>query len=184
MKTFVLTFIIYFLIGATFSSCDEIESLADINFTSQLSADLNVDIPAQEFKSAEMAAISFSEQTTIDPQADSNIEKYFDNLKSFDVQNVTGTVKSVSAPVKILSGTISVIGGSRTASWTITNFDVVNGASVTLDNSAGQWDTINKILDNKQTFTARIEGTVDRDDVSFTISILIKIKVVANPLSS
>ncbi len=179
----IIKILFLLLVSISFSSCAEAEELLDVKFNSELSADLNVVVPAEGLrKSAEMLATSFSEQATINPRADANIEKYFDMLKSFDVTGVTGTVKTVSAPVKIVTGTISIIEGAKTASWNITNFDVVNGASVTLDNSAGQWDTINQILDGKRTFTAKIEGTVDRSDVSFTISVLIKMRVVANPL--
>ena len=179
----VLKILLVILVSFSLNSCEEAESLLDVSFNSQLSADLNVNVPAAGVKkSAEMLDVSFLGQATINPRADSNIDKYFDKLKSVDVQGVTGRVVNVSAPVKIVTGTISVFEGSNIASWTVNNFDVVNGASITLDNSDGQWDKINSIIHNKRTFTAKIEGTVDRDDVSFTISITISFKGVANPL--
>ena len=46
MKTLFKTLIIFLFIGISFSSCDDVESLADIKFNSQFSADLNVNIPA------------------------------------------------------------------------------------------------------------------------------------------
>jgi len=185
MKIFIKTFIFFLLIGIPFSSCDDVESLADIKFNSQLSADLNVSIPASSNMKATVkgAGISFNEQATIDPLSDSNIKKYIDKLKSFDVQEITGTFKRVSKPVTIESGKITISQGSKTASWAISNFSVTNGATIILDSAEGQWTTVNQILKSKGKFTAKIEGTVDNDNVSFTITILIKVKVVANPLN-
>ncbi|MCD6544280.1 MAG: hypothetical protein J7K34_07200 [Flavobacteriaceae bacterium] len=183
MKTF-LKILIILLIGVSFSSCDDIESLADFDFNSNLGADLNVVVPATGAMKAtvKIGGISFSEEEIIDPLADSQIKKYLDNLKSFDVQEITGTVKRVSKPVTIVSGNITISQGSKSASWSVTNFDVVNGAKIILDSGEGQWATVNQILKSKGKFTAKIVGTVDNSDVSFTIYILIKVKVVANPL--
>ena len=183
MKTF-LKILIILLIGVSFSSCDDIESLADFDFNSNLGADLNVVVPATGAMKAtvKIGGISFSEEEIIDPLADSQIKKYLDNLKSFDVQEITGTVKRVSKPVTIVSGNITISQGSKSTSWSVTNFDVVNGAKIILDSGEGQWATVNQILKSKGKFTAKIVGTVDNSDVSFTIYILIKVKVVANPL--
>ena len=185
MKTLFKTLIIFLFIGIPFSSCDDVESLADIKFNSQFSADLNVNIPAAGSMKATVkgGGISFAGQATIDPLSDTNIKKYIDKLKSFDVQEITGTFKKVSKPVTIESGKITISQGSKTASWSVSNFNVTNGAKIILDSGEGQWTTVNQIFKSKNKFTAKIEGVVDDDNVSFTITILIKVKVVANPLS-
>ncbi len=182
MKTFAKTFILLFLIGVTFSSCEKIKSLADVKFDSELSGDINVTVPAEGLKSASVAGVGFSGDATINPRSDSEIDKYFDKLKSFDVTGAQGTFKNVSKAVKIMSGTISVKSGSTTASWPIADYEVANGKSITLDNANGQWDKVNKILDSKNTFTVSIEGEASEGGVSFTLTILIKVKVTANPL--
>jgi hypothetical protein len=183
MKTFAKTFILLFFIGLTFSGCEKIKSLADVKFDAELDADLNVTVPADGLKSGALEGFTFSKSATIDPTSDADIEKYFDKLKSFEVYEVTGTIKSVTGgPVKILSGTISVTSGSTVAEWTITNFNVVNGATIVLDNSGGQWDKINKILDGKKTFTAMVQGTTDKSGISFTVHVVIKSHVKANAL--
>ncbi len=182
MKTFLKTLIIL-LIGVSFSSCDDIESLADIEFTTSFSGDVDVVVPASvSHASAKIDAVSFSGKATIDPQSDSNIKKYIDKLKSSDVQEVTGTFKKVSKPVRITTGSLSISQGSKSASWSIKNFDVANGAKIILDSAEGQWATINQILMSKNKFDAKITGTVDNDDVSFTVTIYIKSNFIANPL--
>ena len=182
MKTFAKTFILLFLIGTTFSACEKVKSLADVKFDSQLSADIDITVPAEGLKSASTAGYNFSGQATIDPRSDSEIDKYFDKLKSFDIKEMKGTFKNVSDPVKIMTGTVSVSSGSTVASWPIADYEVANGNSIVLDNADGQWDKVNKILDGKNSFTAKIEGTTDKAGVSFTITVLIKVEVTANPL--
>ena len=184
MKTFLKTLIIFLLIGIPFSSCDDVESLADIDFNSSMSTDLNVVVPATtvSYKSAVKLGVSFSNQNTIDPKSDPTFKKYADKIKSIKVQEVTATVTKISKPVKIESGTLSIFQGSKKASWSISNFDVAIGKKISLDSAEGQFATINSILNSKNVFTAIIEGTVDDDNVAFTVVILIKADIVANPL--
>lgn len=180
----IIKILLIVLVSCSFNSCENAEEILDVKFNSQVSGDLNVVVPAEGaiHKSTVMLAVNFLGEETIDPKSDSQVNKYINKIKSFDVYEVTGTVINVSAPVEIVNGTITVSDGSKVASWSVNNFNVVNGASITLGNSDGQWDKIDQILGGKKVFTARIEGTVDRGDVSFTIRILIKMKVVANPL--
>ena len=183
MKTLAKPFILLFLIGITFSGCEQIKSLADVEFDSELSADLNVTVPAEGLKSAALVAgFPFDESEAIDPRSDEDIDEYFDNLKSFDVTAMTGTFRNVSKPVKIMSGTISVSSGSTVASWPIADYEVANSKSITLDNSDGQWDKVNQILDDKTAFKARIVGETSEGGVSFTLHIVIFVTVTANPL--
>ena len=183
MKTFIKTLIIILFIGIPFTGCDSVESLTDVEFTTSFSGDVDVVVPAAVgLPSAKMAAVSFSGNATIDPQSDSNIKRYIDKLKSSNVQEVTGTFKKVSKPVRITTGSLSISQGSKSASWSIKDFDVVNGAQIILDSGEGQWTTINQILMSKNKFDATISGTVDNDDVSFTVTVYIKSKFVANPL--
>ncbi len=172
------------VLSYSFSSCDDAEELLDTKFNSQMSGDVKVVVPADGavFKSM-MVGYNFIGQETMDPRSDSQVNEYINKIKSFDVYEVTGTVVSVSAPIQIIDGTISVFDGSKVASWSVANFDVTNGASITLGNTEGQWDKIDQILGGKKVFTAKIEGTVDERNVTFIIRILIKMKVVANPLN-
>ena len=181
MKTFLKTFIIL-LISVSFSSCDSVESLADIDFKTSMGTDLNVVVPMQTAMKATVngAGVSFSEQSSIDPNSDATFKKYADKIKSIKVQEVTGTVTKISKLVNIETGTLSIYQGSKKASWSISNFEVVNGKTISLDTAEGQFATLNQILNSKSAFTAKIEGTVDDDNVTFTIHILIKADIVAN----
>jgi len=180
MKTFLKTFIIL-LISVSFSSCDSVESLADVDFKTSMGTDLNVVVPMTGMKATvNGAGVSFSEQSSIDPNSDATFKKYAEKIKSIKVQEVTGTVTKISKLVNIETGTLSIYQGSKKASWSISNFEVVNGKTISLDTAEGQFATLNQILNSKSAFTAKIEGTVDDDNVTFTIHILIKADIVAN----
>ncbi len=171
------------LLGATLSSCEKIKSLADVKFNSELGTDLNVTVGSGTEKSTQIAGYTFSESADVNLHDDQNIDKYFDKLKGFEVQEVTGTVKSViSGPVTITNGKLSIVSGASTATWLIKNFQVQTNATLTLNNNGGQWDIVNGFLNDKKDFTVTVEGTTDKDNVSFTLHVLVKVKVTANPL--
>jgi hypothetical protein len=166
-----------------FPGCEKIKSLADVHFDTDLIADLNILIPGESKKSLSAENYSFSESVTVDPREDPDIDKYFDKLKGYDVQEVTATVKSISGgPVTIITGTLTVTSSDGKASWSVSEFVVQQGASLTFGNEEGQWDTINKILNGKKKFTVSITGVADKPGVSFLLSVDISVKVTANPL--
>ncbi|MCD6200828.1 MAG: hypothetical protein J7K46_03370 [Bacteroidales bacterium] len=171
------------LLGVTLSSCEKIKSLADVKFNSELGTDLNVTIGSGTEKSVQVEGYTFSESADVSLHDDQDIDKYFDKLKGFDVQEVTGTVKSViRGPVTISNGKLSIGSGSSVATWLIKNFQVETNATLTLDNNGGQWDIVNGILNDKKDFTVTVEGKTDKDNVSFTLHVVVKVKVTANPL--
>jgi hypothetical protein len=168
---------------AFFTSCDKLESLADVKFEANMSTDLNVVVPMAPDKSASLTGYQFSESATIDPREDPDIDEYFDKLKRFDVLEVTATVKSVSAdPVMISDAEITITSGTETASWPIDLFRITPGRSLSLTNDDGQWDKVNNILNEKKEFTAKINGYSDQEEITFTIEVYIKVQVTANPL--
>ncbi|PLX05794.1 MAG: hypothetical protein C0598_13810, partial [Marinilabiliales bacterium] len=77
---------------------------------------------------------------------------------------------------------VSVVSGTKTASWTFTNEQMIQGSTLILTNDNGQWDTVNSILNDLTEFTATVTGETSEDDVQFTYQLEIKVRVTANPL--
>ena len=187
MKTISKSLAVFFMVilaGLAFQSCSKIESLTNVKFNADLTGDLNVTISNGAQKSAVLSdTYSFSESVDVNLRSDPQIDKYFDKLKSFDVQSVTCTVNSVyGGPVNITNATLVIKSEAISATWYVKNFKLENGASLTLDNNNNQWDNVNTILNKKENFTISIKGTTDKDNVSFTLHVVIKTKVTANPL--
>ena len=168
-------------IALMIGACNTVEDLADVTFDAEFKADLNCDVPPGSFKSGLNGVFSASE--TIDPLADPEVEKYIDKIKSWEVTGVTGEILSVSKDsVNLLNAHLEVASANHSASWQIPATPLVVGQQIVLDNSDGQWDTIDSILGEKKVFTISVDGATDEDDVTFIIRVILKTKVTANPL--
>ena len=77
---------------------------------------------------------------------------------------------------------LTVSQDANAAVWTFANKQITMGTIFTLDNSNGQWDTVNSILGTKKTFVVMAAGQTENDDVQFTLRFTFKSKVTANPL--
>lgn len=176
MKNLKILSLVVLLIGLVFGSCKKVEEALDVTFDATYDTDLNVDVPAVARN------VSFSASSTIDPASDPDVSKYWDKIKKFEVQEVTGVITSISKEVTLVSADLTIANDSRTAKWTFNNVPLTVGTKLTLDNSGGQWNTVDQILQDKKVFTVRINGEVSEGGVQFTILVTIKTKVTANPL--
>ena len=180
MKTKKLLFALL-AVALMIGACNTVTDLADVTFDAELKADLNCEVPPGSFKSGINGAFSVSE--TIDPLSDPEVEKYVDNIKSWEVTSVTGEILSVSKEgVNLLSANVEVFSNNHNASWQISNTPLVVGETITLDNGNGQWNTIDNILGDKDVFTISASGETDQDDVTFVIQVIVQTKITANPL--
>ncbi len=166
----------FLLTGLIFSGCKKAEEALDVTFDATYKADINIDVPAA------VRNASFNESVTIDPASDPDVSKYWDKIKKFEIQAITGEITSISKEVTLVSATLSIFNDTRNAQWTFNNVPLTVGTTLTLDNSSGQWDKVAQILKDKKVFTISVNGEVSEGDVSFTILVTIKTKVTASPL--
>ena len=161
------------------SACSTVDELNEVNFDADFKADLNCVVPPGSFKSGINGAFSASE--TINPLADSTVEKYIDHIKSWNVTGITAEIVSVSKPgANLTNAEIKVFSDNHNALWNIPGMPLAIGQKVTLGNENGQWDEVNAILGEKKVFTVAINGATDEDDISFTVRITLKTKVTAS----
>lgn len=180
MKTKNLLFALL-AIALIISSCNQVDDLTDVSFNTEFKADLDCEVIPDTLRSGING--TFSAAATIDPLADSTVEKYIDKIKSWEIINLKGEILSVSKEgANLLSANIGVSNANHSTAWQIGNTPLVVGQQITLDNANGQWDSVNQILAEKQIFTVVATGTTDEDDMSFVIRVTIKSKVTANPL--
>ncbi len=162
-----------FVIALMFAiSCSKI---ADVNFDATYSANLECEVPPA-------SRGGFSAEDEIDPLSNSDVAKYIDNIKDFEIIELIADITAITKEVKLLSADLEIYSGSKKASWHIENVNLVLNESLILDNSNGQWDTVKDILSEKKTFYVSIIGQTEEDDVTFTIKVSISGKVTASPL--
>lgn len=165
------------LIGA----CNTVSDLADVTFDAEFKADLNCEVLPDSSRSGING--TFASSDTINPLSNSEVEKYIDKIKEWEVKSVTGEVLSVSKEgVNLLSANVEVFSDNHNASWQISNTPLIVGQTITLDNGNGQWDTIDSIMSDKEVFVVSISGETDQSDVTFVIRVTIQTKITANPL--
>ncbi len=171
------------LSGLLFSTgCSKIKSLLDVKFDANYTVDLNVKIPAPS--SLKAVQSSFEGSATIDPTSNSDVSKYLNLIKSWNITGLTGTFKNVTKEAVLQTGVLTFSSDAGTAKWTFTNVQIKNGGTFSLDNTSGQWTELDKILSAKKPFTVNVSGTTDKDDFSFTMSVKILSTVTANPLGA
>jgi hypothetical protein len=173
-----------FLILAFLAGCEKIKDLTNVEFDTDMSTDLNINVADASSKSS-LLSYSFSDASTLDPLEDSEVKKYKEKIEDYDVNSLTATVISVSKPeVALLEGTyFQVFDSKDTATWTLdAPFYVVSDAVYTLDNTNGNWDKVRKILKRNSVFTVAAAGESSTDNVTIVFEVSIGATVTANPL--
>lgn len=179
MKMLFATFLISGLMFST--GCDKAKSLLDVNFDANYTVDMNMTVPAST--SIKAVQSSFEGSATIDPTSNADVSKYLKLIKSWKVNELTGTFKNVTKEAVLQNGTLTISSDAGTATWTDENVQIKDGGKFTLDNSNGQWDELDKILSAKKIFNVHFAGTTDVDDFSFTLAVKIGSTITANPLN-
>jgi hypothetical protein len=162
-------------------SCEEVENLLDVKFNATFEASMDIVVQPETLKSV-MTGVFYAADT-IDPMSNSDYAEYVEKIKEINVEEATVEITSLSEPATLLTTTLTVSSdGFTPAVWTFTDLALEVGTTVDLDNSNGQWDTIQAMLDSQQLIYVEIEGTADPDDFQFTIQITIGTEIIANPL--
>ena len=183
MKTTIKSLVMLCIL-AGLVSCESIKELADVEFDTTMSADLDIEVAEEAMKGA-VLNYGYYVEAKINPTSDPEIEKYVDNIKEYEVTSITVVVDEVSeTDVKLLQGTwFKIADATDNAVWTLPgDFDVVLGNSYTLDNKSGQWGSVQAILGRNAEFTVSSEGKANKNNITITLETSIGARVTANPL--
>lgn len=180
MRNTIKFIALFVMAGMLFTACDKVKDLADVKFDADFSTNLDIHSVA-DMKSTQG---SFEASATINPLDNSDMATYANLIKEIKVNEITAEVLSISdAPVMLETAVFEISSdGFPSAVWEFENVELNQGTILTMDNSSGQFDNMQAILDSTNVFTAEISGTTDKDDVTFTLKVTIKTTVTANPL--
>lgn len=160
--------------ATVWSGCNKAKELLDVEFD----ADFTVDLPVTTTRSVEG---SFNVEETVDPLSDDDVAKYIDNIKSWNITNLSGLFLQVNPDFDLSNAQVMVSSGDKEAIWNLADQNITEGTSITLSNENGQWETVNEILGMKQEFTVSFSGDSSLDD-DFVLQLTIFTRVTANPL--
>ena len=176
MKKVSYLFATLILTAIIFTGCSKVKELADVKFNVNYDTDLKVVVPLGA------RTAGFDVETQVDPTADEEVQKYLDKIKGFEIQQMSAKVKEISKDVTLVTADFSVFTDDKNATWHMENLPLTVGATIQLGNENGQWNTVNQIFDEKTTFTVKLKGETDEDDVTFIIEVSMVVKIIANPL--
>ena len=178
MKNITKVFLSLLLVGIVLSGCEEAEELLDVKFDANYDTEIDVTITPGT-KSVNGV---FNVTETIDPNSDSQFAEYASKIKGIDISEVTTEILYINPNVTLVSTNLSIFNDKSSVTWTFTNEELSVGTVLTLDNNAGQWNTVEDILMDKSVFTVTINGETVEDNAEFIILIKLKSEVTASPL--
>lgn len=180
MKQSIRAIFTLLIVVFSISGCEKIKELADVKFDANYESTLNVDVTPTATKASYGV---FHETATIDPLSNSDMAAYAEKIKEIEIVEASAEVISISTPVKLITTNLSASGDNLPeASWTFSNKTIEAGTVLSLDNANGQFDNLNKILKSKKVFTVSLMGQTDVDEATFSLKIMFKTRVTANPL--
>ncbi len=175
-----LSVVIFGALLVTFSSCDKVKDLGDVTFDASLSSDIS----ATSSGETRAENYAFGGSAIIDPTADENINKYWDNLKSWSIQKVTLKVKTISQDATMTEGHL-VVKDNNTDDTLFTadatGFPLTAG-TVILEVTNGDWASTEAALLAQHSLFVSIDGALDQPNVDVTFEVVVDSKITANPL--
>ncbi len=173
-----------FLLPAMFNSCQKIKSIFDVEFDTQLSGTLYIDVDDPVQKSTD--AYSFHHEVMVSPLDDKEIAEYEENIKQIDVAKIVATITDVNKEdVEFEKGTKITVKGSSEITWTLAeSWPIVTGDEIVLGDEASVavYKSVAQMISDMETLTIIASGTCNQTEVYVTLVVGIDLKVTANPL--
>ena len=182
MKTAIRIFMLVML-TASFSSCESISDLLDVEIDTTLEADLDILTDDTELKSTD--AFGFNESAILQV-INPDLEDYAELIEAIEVESVTIEINEVDQSGVILyTGTMFRISNTLGASYTWTlldNWDLDENFSKPLPSDS--YADLNDILEAYDTsdVTVAAEGTCNKGSVHILLNYRLEIKVTSSPI--
>ena len=148
----------------------------DITFDANYKVDLPVEVTGAK------AEYDFAVSDTIDLSADTEVAKYLDRIKNWELSGLESKFTELTEDFKLITAKLTVESGDFMAEWDFNNVDITEAYNMILQNTNGQFDEINKILASKKSFIVNFTGKTDKKDIAYKLGVLVKTKVTASPL--
>ncbi|HEY9046134.1 MAG TPA: hypothetical protein VIN08_09570 [Ohtaekwangia sp.] len=187
MKTLTLRCLsagMLFLTATLLASCNLFDKADDVAFNTTL----DHDIEASESTSG--TNVTYQQVITLDATSDSEISRYKDKIKGFEVNKIKYTISSYSGAFatkftgKFGFGDES--GTSYTVSTTITDLDLqaayTAGTVYELTLPVTEVAKIEAMLRDKKEVKIYVDGTLSQTPVAFTISVSLDVSIQADAL--
>lgn len=176
------------LLSASFTSCEKVKGLFDVDVETTLSGDLDINIPESATKAA--GYYEFETSVVIDPTDNPDVADNADKIKEITADGIIATVTNVNVggqstnDLVLFKGTTFTIENSTNgASWTLQDeWPIQEGSELKLEDVQGIYDEVTTILTTLEPFKVTCTGAASLKGISITIEVDIKTTVTGNPL--
>ena len=176
------------LLTTSFTSCEKVKGLFDVDVETTMSGDLDIDIPESATKAT--GNYEFETSVVIDPMDNGDVEENADKIRKITADGIIATVTDVSLngqstdDLKLFKGTTFTIENSSiSASWTLQDeWPIQVGTELKLEDVQGIYNEVTTILTTLEPFKVTCTGAASLKGISITIEIDINTTVTGNPL--
>jgi hypothetical protein len=175
------------LLSASFTSCEKVKGIFDVDVETTLSGDLDIDIPESATKAT--GKYEFESSAVIDPTDNSDVADNADKIKAITADGIIATVTYVSVgdqstdDLVLFEGTtFSIKNSTTTVSWKLSNdWPIQKGTELTLEDMQGIYGEVSNILTTLEPFEVICKGAASLKGISITIEIDINATITGNP---
>ncbi len=176
------------VIGAMlmFPSCEKIKDLTDIDFDTDLKADVSTmseGTPVSAgLKSAAEQGYAFEGSAVIDPTSDSQVNKYWKKIRTWEIKKIQVKIKNIDHDAVLKEGKFEIKDdstGDVLFTENVQNKQLSHG-TIVMTISGAEWSKVTDALDAKHSLRVGVEGTLDQPAVSVTYEVMVSVKVTAN----
>jgi len=175
------------LLSASFTSCEKVKGIFDVDVETTLSGDLEIDIPESATKAT--GYYEFESTAVIDPTDNPDVADNAEKIKEITADGIIATVTFVSVgdqptdDLVLFKGTTFTIKNSTIeASWTLQDeWPIQKGFELKLEDVEHIYDDVSAILTSVDPFTISCKGAASLKGISITITIDIDCTVTGNP---
>lgn len=175
------------LLSASFTSCEKVKGLFDVDVETTLSGDLDIDIPESAMKAA--GPYEFDTLVVVDPMDYGDVAENEERIESIIADGIIARVDSVNIGEKdivdlvLTDVSFTISNESIAATWTkMEEWPIQVGSTLSLEDIQGIYDKVNEILTSVEPFTITCKGKSSLKGISITIVVDINCTVTGNPL--
>ena len=185
-KLNLITMAALIIVGACFSSCEKLAEELQDSMKATIYTELNAAFMAlPDAEKNMMESASFNDTTVIDINRNEDLADYLENIESIEVYKITVQIDSVSSDNLVLeNATFSIIDNTTEEKFefsTPTNLPIVANTEYILPEGYPGWDLVNQIIGSMHSATATAVGTINNEDFSVGMKVIIYVRVTANP---
>jgi hypothetical protein len=174
----IFQFAVVAVAATFFTSCEDLQNLADVEFAAPYETVIKVDVPAN----ADSTAGSFVFSDTINLLEISEIEEYKDLIERVSISKMQLTTTNfVGTPGTEFSGTLVV---DDAINLTLPVFVITEGATFDITDELDAFTKIGDIVTSSKEMDYSINVDVSETPASFDLNLFIEFEVLANASDS